>query len=313
LHTVLNVIGPVFGIVLLGFGLTRTGVLSAATSEGLTRFMFYVAVPAMLFRTFAATALPDSVPWAYIAAFYGASFVAFGLGMTLARWRWRWSRRDQGIGGLAAGYSNMVMLGFPLVITAFGESAALPLFILLALQSLLMFPLTTWVIEIYGNTGNTPRTGILATFGKLALNPVIASLLLGIGANLSGLEITGPLSSMLELIGAAAPACALVALGAGLAQYEIRGAIRESLGFVVLKSIIHPILVWAACLALDVAALWTQVAVVLAAMPTGINAFIFARNYDARIEVVSKTIVFSTLVSIVTVAALLHRFLNQGV
>ena len=43
--------------------------------------------------------------------------------------------------------------------------------------------------------------------------------------------------------------------------------------------------------------LWTQVAVLLAAMPTGINAFIFARNYDIRVAVVTKTIVISTLLS----------------
>ena len=66
-----------------------------------------------------------------------------------------WPRRDHGIAAIAAGYSNMVMLGFPLVLTAFGDAAALPLFILLALQSLLVFPATTWMLEVYGGGHGT--------------------------------------------------------------------------------------------------------------------------------------------------------------
>lgn len=309
MQTVLNIITPIFAIVALGFVLSRTGVFSAAASEALTRFMFYVAVPAMLFRTLATTTLPASVPWAYIGAFYGASFLAFALGIGFARFGLGWSRRDQGIAGIAAGYSNMVMLGFPLVITAFGDAGALPLFILLALQSMLMFPATTWVIEVYGRSDGAQAHSALSMLARLAVNPVIASLLLGIATNLSGLTLPGALAHGLDMIGAAAPACALTALGLGLAQYEIRGAVRASAGLVVLKTCVHPALVWIACAICEVPALWTHVAVVLAAMPTGINAFIFARQYDARIEVVSKTIVLSTIVSAFTVAALLRTFL----
>ena len=67
---------------------------------------------------------------------------------------------------------------------------------------------------------------------------------------------------------------------------------------------------WAACHVADVPVLWTQVAVLLAAMPTGINAFIFARTYDSRVEVVSKTIVLSTLLSMISISLLLHLFLR---
>ncbi len=309
MQAVLNIITPIFAIVALGYVLARSGVLSIAASEALTRFMFYVAVPAMLFRTLATTTLPSNVPWAYIGAFYGASFATFALGIAFARFGLGWSRRDQGIAGIAAGYSNMVMLGFPLVITAFGEAAALPLFILLALQSMLMFPATTWVIEIYGRNDGAQAHSVLRMLARLALNPVIASLLLGIAANLSGVGLPLVLDRGLDIIGAAAPACALTALGLGLARYEIRGAVRASAGLVVLKTCVHPALVWFACTLCQVPPLWTHVAIVLAAMPTGINAFIFARQYDARIEVVSKTIVISTVVSAFSIAALLRYVL----
>jgi hypothetical protein len=204
----------------------------------------------------------------------------------------------------------MVMLGLPLVVTAFGDAGALPLFILLALQSTLMFPATTWMIEIYGVERGAQRVRFIVSAGKLMLNPVILSLALGVAANLMSIGVGGAAARVLDIIRAAAPACALVALGLGLAQYDLRGDLQRSLLFVFLKSFAHPALVWFGCWALEISALWTQVAVLLAAMPTGINAFIFAKKYDIRVAVVTKSIVLSTLVSMVSVSILLRLFLN---
>ena len=310
MNSVLDVVVPVFSIVLLGFGLGRAGIFSADVGDGLTRFMFYVAVPAMLFKTLATTTLPVTIPWAYILAFYGASFTVFAIGFGVSKIGFAWPRRDQGIAALTASYSNMVMLGLPLVVTAFGDAGALPLFILLALQSTLMFPATTWMIEIYGVERGAQRVRFIVSAGKLMLNPVILSLALGVAANLMSIGVGGAAARVLDIISAAAPACALVALGLGLAQYDLRGDLQRSLLFVFLKSFAHPALVWFGCWALEISALWTQVAVLLAAMPTGINAFIFAKKYDIRVAVVTKSIVLSTLVSMVSVSILLRLFLN---
>ncbi len=310
MNAVFDIVVPIFSIVLLGYSLARAGIFTASTSEGLTGFMFYVAVPAMLFKTLATTTLPATFPWGYLLAFYGASFFVFFSGIIFSRRHFSWSKQDQGIAAISASYSNMVMLGIPLVLSAFGERGALPLFILLAFQSTLLFPATTWMIEVYGRTHDGKRTNVLLSAAKLLLNPVILSLALGVATNLLLVQIPDTPARILETIGAAAPACALVALGVGLAQYEIRGDIKASLVLVFLKGIVHPILVLIGCWAFNVSTLWTQVAVLLAAMPTGINAFIYARNYNIRVAVVTKTIVLSTLVSTVTVSLLLHFFLN---
>jgi predicted permease len=288
--------------------LARAGVFSAGMNEGLTRFVFYVAIPAMLFRTLATTALPENVPWRYLAAFYGATFAMFGLGATLAKFGFGWSRRERGIAAISASYSNMVMLGFPLIASAYGDAGTLPLFILIAMQSLLLFPATTWMIELYGNDRKANGADTLRMIGRLILNPIILSLILGILANFLEIEINATLTRLLDTVGAAAPACALIALGVGLAQYKVGGDVRQSLCLVVVKGIVHPACVWIACRLFAVPALWTQIAVLLAAMPTGINAFIFARNYSIRVEVVSKTIVLSTLTAIGTISFLLSAF-----
>ena len=306
---VLDIVLPVFGTVALGFMLARGGLFDERAGEGLTRFMYYVAIPAMLFRSLALVDLPPTVPWAYLLAFYLPSLVLFWLGMLVARLRLGWARHEHGVAGMACAYSNVILLGFPLTITAFGDASTFPLFILLATQGLLLFPLTTHVLERHGSHtgGNDPRLGSLAA---LAFNPIILSLGLGVAANLLSVSLADPLDRMLEILGAAGPGCALIALGISLGQRSMGGGYHEVCYFVLLKNILHPVLVFGACLALGINGDWARVAVLLAAMPTGVNAFIFAHRYATRVDAISKTVVLSTVVAVLTSTLVLSHYLT---
>ncbi|MGD9603133.1 MAG: AEC family transporter [Gammaproteobacteria bacterium] len=301
------VVAPVFGAVALGAALVRGRLFDAATSDGLARFVYYVAIPALLFRSLARADLPDVLPWRLILSFYVPSIVMFGLGVALARHRFRWDRASQGIAGMGACYSNMVMLGLPLSHAAFGPAAAVPLFTLLALQSSILFTLATWTIEIYGAQGG--RLPLHRALGRLVLNPVILCLLAGVLANVFDLAPTGALDGFLEKLAQAAPGCALVSLGASLAQYRIRGALGQAAGLLVIKNVLHPLAVWGACALLVVPVDWARVAVLLAAMPAGVNGYVFAKRYGLREEEISKTIVLSTLASSVAASIVLAHYL----
>ncbi len=305
MSTIAATVVPVFGSVALGYALARGGLFSADSGRALVRFMYYLAIPAMLFRSLAAAELPATMPWAYLAAFYLPSLLIFALAMLLARRAFGWARHETGIAGMSAGYANMVLLGFPLTLSAFGPSAALPLFILLATQSALFFPLTTWALERRADGQRAAPLALVRRALRLLLNPVIAGLLLGVAANLAGVEVPLPLDRLLAIIGAAAPGCALIALGISVAQYRLGGGYRDVTVLVVLKLLVHPLLVFLACHVFAVPAAWMQVAVLLAAMPSGINAFIFASQYEVRQEAVSKAIVISTALSPLVVTGLL--------
>lgn len=309
MSSVAAVVVPVFGTVALGYGVTRTGLFTHDTGAGLTRFMYYLAIPALLFRGVAGGALPATVPWAFLATFYLPALVLFGLGIWLAQRMLGWSRREAGIAGMSACYANIALLGFPLITAAFGDAARLPLFILLATQSILLFPLTTYALEIYGHGRSGDPSFYARAAGRLALNPVIGSLLLGLAANFAGIGVPAPLSRMLELLSAAGPGCALVALGISLAHYPLGGSALAVGVLVLLKNVLSPALVWGLGHVCGVDQHWLAVAVVLAAMPVGLNTFIFSSQYDIRPQTVAQTIVASTLVSSVVSSALLSWLL----
>lgn len=310
MNAVTAVAVPVFGTVALGFAMARVGVFTRDTGAGLTRFMFHLAIPAMLFRGLAGAELPERVPWAYLAAFYLPSFAVFWLALRGAQWWLGWSRREAGMAGMSACYANIVLLGFPLMHAAFGERGHLPMFILMATQSTLLFPLATYALEIYGHARAGQPLVYLRAAARLALNPVILALAAGFVVNRAELGVPAVAARMLELVGTAGPGCALVALGISLAQYHFGGGWRDALWLVVLKNLLCPLLVWGLGSALSLPPLWLATAVLMAAMPAGINTFIFASQYDIRQDTVAKTIVVSTLASTVISTTLLAWFMD---
>ncbi len=192
---------------------------------------------------------------------------------------------------------------------AFGEHGHLPLFILMATQSTLLFPLATYALEIYGHARAGQPLFYLRAAARLALNPVILALALGFIVNRAAWQLPTVVTRMLELLAAAGPGCALVALGISLAQYRLSGAWRDVLLLVLLKNFVCPLAVWGLGRAFGLEPLWLATAVLMAAMPAGINAFIFASQYEVRQDTVAKTIVISTAASTVIATVLLAGFM----
>lgn len=297
------VVVPVFGTVALGFALARARVFDAARAGALVHFVYYVALPAMLFRGIAGADLPATPPWAFLAAFYGPVLLVFTLARGWAR-RWLgWSAAEAAVAGMSAAHANIVLLGYPLVQAAWGEVALPPLLILLATQSLVIFPLVTWLVD-----RPTARAPWAAALG-LAANPILLALLLGLLANQSGQVLPTALARLLDIVAGAGPGTALVALGASLGASvgAFDGARRGGavVGLVLLKNLLCPLLVWLACLAGGIDGSWRQVAVLLGAMPAGLNAFVFAGRHGLRAQEVALTVLASTALSALVASVLL--------
>lgn len=73
---ILEIILPIFGLMRMGVAAARLSLFTVAACEGLTRFVFNVAVPAMLFRVLAHASLPSNFPWAHLLSYYGAALAS---------------------------------------------------------------------------------------------------------------------------------------------------------------------------------------------------------------------------------------------
>jgi len=141
---------------------------------------------------------------------------------------------------------------------------------------------------------------------SIATTPVNWGLSAGLAFALLGAVITRSLDAVVKSMGAAAAPCALFALGASLTRYRLAGNLREPMLMVVLKTIVHPLLVWLlARQVFDLPPLWATVAVTLAALPTGVTPYLFAQRYGASLETSASVVFLSTVVSVFTLSALL--------
>jgi len=305
----LGVVAPIFGVMMLGFLGVKLKVLDEGAVRGLVLYVFNFAVPILLFRSLAQMELPPDLEWRFLLSFYGGTVTVYALGLGVGRFLFRRSLGDQAIFGMSAGMSNTVLMGIPILFTAYGPEATLPVFLIIGFQGPILMPVTTGLLQLGQQGGAHPGKQAVAILLQLVKNPIILGLTAGILTNLSGVELSGPLDRIAELTGGTAVPCALFAMGAALGSYPLTGDIPPAILLMTLKNLVHPALVWVLAVPVfGLEGIWVRVAVTMAAMPTGVNAYLFGARYDAAPGVAARTILLSTLVSVGTISALLFWF-----
>lgn len=302
---VIEIISPIFGIVLIGWLAARLRAFDDAATRGLSLFAFNFAIPVMLARTIAQAELPEQPDWALILAYFTGAFAVFGLAALAARLLGR-KGAEPAIFGINAAFSNTIILGIPLVLKSFGQAAAVPLSLILAFHSAALFSLTTVVAELGAGAGVPPRE-VLRNVGRgLVHNPILWGIAVGLTLNALDLGLPAVADQLAATLGAAALPSALFALGANLSRFRLARTVREALLLSAFKTVLQPVIVYflgARVFALPDPTL--AVLVTIAALPTGVNGYLFAARYDAAVPEASSTILLSTVISVVTLSVLL--------
>ncbi len=305
----LGVVAPIFGVMALGFLAVKLKVFDEGAVRGLVLYVFNFAVPILLFRSLARMELPPDVEWSFLFSFFGGALAVYALAMAAGRFVFRRPLADQAIFGMSGGFSNTVLMGLPILLTAYGPEASLPVFLIIGFHGPVLMPITTGLIQVDRGGTDALATQARAIFLEIGKNPIILGLLAGFLANVGGVELAGPLDRITEMVGGTAVPCALFALGAALASYPLTGDVPPAVVLLTLKLLVHPALVWV--LAVPVFGLdgiWVKVAVTMAAMPTGVNAYLFGARYEAAAGVAARTMLLSTIASVFTISVALYLF-----
>lgn len=304
---VINTVAPVFGLIALGWIAARLRLLDDAADRGLASFVFTIAMPALLFRTMATVAMPEGSSLLLLVAFMGSAAVTWLLATAMTRVPLRRPLTDSASIGMGSTFGNTVMMGIPLSVGHFGEAALGPLAVVVAVHAPAMWIVATLQNEALSQDSARPRRDVLSGLLRdLIKNPVLIGIVLGSVWRTTELAIPAIPDKIIAYLAAAGIPGALFALGLSLAKYEIRGQAATLGVMTLLKLIAMPVVAWVLADQLfGLPALWTGVAVILAACPTGANAFLFASQYDKAVASVSGAVALSTLLSVVTITALL--------
>ncbi|MCH2076376.1 MAG: AEC family transporter [Rhodobacteraceae bacterium] len=291
---------PFFALIALGYLAGRTKFFSEEATGYLTKFVFYFALSAMLFRFSATLDVADVFSWPFVFAYLWGTLLVYLLATALGFLRGA-KVEEIAVEAQVAVIGNVGFLGIPMLVLLLGDQAIGPVMMVLAVD--LIFFGSLIVILITGSRDGRMSLGILRTVGiGLISNPMIVSMSLGLLWAATGFPIPGPLEETVSILGSAATPGALFAIGASLASKAVsKLAVTGYLSF--FKLVVHPAAVaYAALVLFEVEPYAAGVMIAAASLPVAGNVFILAQHYGVAPARVSASILISTAISVVTVS-----------
>ncbi len=291
---------PFFAIIGLGYGAGRTGFFTEDATAWLTKFVFYFALSAMLFRFAANLSLAEVFDLRFVMAYLWGTAVVYCLASIVAFAR-RLSVEEAAIEAQCAVIGNVGFLGVPMLTLLMGPEAIGPVMLVLAVDLIVFGSLV--VILITGARDGRMSVRILRTVGLgLLKNPMIVSIVLGLAWSGLRLPIGEVFNAFLSLLGGAATPGALFAIGASLASKSAERPIVA--GWLSLcKLVLHPAAVALSALVLfPVAPYPAAVMIAAAALPVAGNIYMLAQHYGVAPQRVSAAIFISTAVAVLSVS-----------
>lgn len=312
MQTILDVVVPIFALIAIGYLVARTGLLSQATGDALARYVFVVAVPVLLFRTLARSDFGDASPLPLWLSYFGAVAITWTIGTLAVRLLTGADRRTGVVAGISSSFANTVFVAIPALQRAYGDAGLEPLLIIIAVHLPLMMIASTLLIEraahLDGRDAGTVAPGVkvgAALKGiarNLLTNAIVVGILAGLAFRLAGLQIERHLDEITGLIGGTAGPLALIALGMSLTRYGLKGDILRSAIVAALSLGVMPGLVYLFGTGLELPPLWLKGAVVTAASPAGVNAYLIAVYFRSAEKLAATTILVSTILSVLTLS-----------
>ncbi|MBN2751067.1 MAG: AEC family transporter [Rhodospirillaceae bacterium] len=310
---VIGIFAPVFGIAVLGYVCGRHHVLGPAGPTVLSRFVFFVAMPPLIFITLVNRQPDEIAHWGYLGAYLTSIVIGGAVFFVLGRYVFKESGAKLALGIFTSINGNAGYLGIPICLYAFGSP--LPAILATVVHMVCVYPvLLTWIELDLAKQSGVPITSRVAKIGQIFLvvlkNPLLMATFLGVAAVALGLHLPQWAERTCTLLGRGAIPVAVFALGLTLAERDVEAGgadPREIATASVIKLLLIPILAFVLgryVFVLDGQMLTALVFV--AALPSPKNAFILAQRYGIYVRRAAMTVFVTTLVSAITLPLILY-------
>lgn len=298
---------PVFLLIATGYAAARTAYVPQSVGDALNGFAVKIAVPVLLFNAMTRLDFEAAFSPPLLVSFYAGAFSCFALGIILSRKFFKRRPGESVSVGFAATFSNSVLLGLAIIERSFNDATITSAFGIIAFHAPSLYIVGMITMELMRRDGQS-MTATLKKAGKSILaNSLMIGILCGVAVNFSGFTLPEPVQAAVDMLARAAIPVALVGIGAAMTKYQMRGSVSESMLVAGLSLIIHPIIAFV--LSHHVFALGpdaVRAAVTLAAMPPGMNIYIFAVMYDRAVSLAASAFLIATALSVVTITLWLY-------
>ncbi|MBN0974303.1 MULTISPECIES: AEC family transporter [Gordonia] len=293
----------IFIVVGVGYLLGRTRVIGDHAHEVLSRLVFFVFTPALLFHSMVTSDLSVVFSSTLVIA-GGSAFLIGALYVVVAKLWFRRAVPELVIGGLSSSYVNSVNLGLPIAIFVLDDASFIAP--LLLFQILIYSPIALLALDLTALDRDSGRSLLRDSLVAPITNPIVVGGLAGLSVSLIGWSPPAAVMSPVKMLGDASVPAALLAFGlslTGVAVFKKGASPRRDIALAsVLKMIVMPLAVYAIArwgFGQTGEALFAQV--IIAALPTAQNVLVYATRYRRGQILARDTALITTLTSIPTI------------
>lgn len=293
-------IAPIFLMIVLGHALRRGGIPNTEFWNLNDKLVYWVLMPALLFYKTSTITLSLEFIGSYASVLVGAFAAAAVVGTGLAK-----------LAGLPNPVASSILQGSArhntFVALAIAERvygteglavAALATSILIPVTNVTMVAAMVSMHRQPGATGYVKP--ILRDLGR---NPLLLSVLLGLGVNLSGIGTIPVLHETLGILGAAALPIVLMCVGANIRLQGMQTSALPVALSIIGKMIVFPVMIVVLSQLLGLTTLEMTVALLFGAAPTASSAYTLARQLGGDAPLMAAIVTIQTGLSFLTLPA----------
>jgi hypothetical protein len=303
----LNVILPVFAIIGLGFVAVRLRLFPSDGTRALVGFVNNFATPCLLCQAMLTSDFSQTFNWLIILPFYAGSLFSLLCGALIARNVFKQRPGESVSSGFSAMFTNTVLVGIPVISRAYGQGALPTVFSIIAFHAPVLITLGMLVMELVRRDSEPLGKTFITAGLRIVQNPLLWGVVVGALGNRFGVKVPEPGMAFLTMMSAAVLPASLFGLGGALNEYKISESWVQASINSLFKLMIHPaiayvLMVWVLHVPMETA----RYGILLAAMPAGINVYVFATYYDRAVNVAANVVLISTIASIATITFWLY-------
>lgn len=300
---------PMAVVIALGWLCARLKLFDETFTQGLTVFILYIALPALIFIHLAhGNIVQGAVNLHYVAAYVFVLLACLFSTWWVGNLLFKTPKATNILRALCATHPNLGVFGFPILSLTAGHGVLLPLVISNALVDSIELPVSIWMLESVRHKNK--ESGVLSIIFSSALRafskPLILAAILGVVWSYYQLPLNVQVSKSLGILANGTSACSLFLIGL-LVYFQPCKINREVLFTTCSKLIFQPLL---ALLAIYLFHLHGSLAVMLilfSFIPTGVTPIILSQRYRAFQSNASATVVLTTILALPLISILVSQ------
>ena len=285
-----------FLLLVLGFVLFKCHIFDEYTNKKISALIVNVASPMLIISSIAGVEGNDkSIVFLMIGAGILMYIGFIILGKIINR-IFPFPKKDWPVYECMVVFANTGFMGYPVLLDVFGQEAV---FYASLIHMAFNFFVYTYAIMCLTKGDDSE---FKLNFKQL-LTPGIVLIFIGILIYLFDIQLPSVLMDTINSVGSLTAPLSMMMIGSSLAVYPIKDSFTDwrSYVFAFVRLIIVPFMTMIVCRLLHINPYYANITIITNAMPVGSMVLMLATQYNANIKIVTRNIVVSTLLSVITI------------